>query len=261
MATITRKGSTVSAGGADLHVTRGGEGPPVVILHRDIGTLPRLSFYDALAQTHEVIVPNHPGYGESPRQEWVANVRDIAVIHRCLLDQLGLREASLVGLGFGGWIAAEMATFAPSDAPRLVLVGPMGVKPPRGEILDQALVSYIEYVRQGFHDQSAFEKIYGAAVTTAQLVQWDLCREMSFRVGWKPYMYNDSLPWMLRGVRSKALIVRGDDDRIVPASAAALYAECLPNATSETIAGAGDLIEMERPGELARLIASFIASN
>lgn len=261
MATVTWKSGIVSAGGTDLHVTRGGEGPPVVILHRDIGTLDRLPFYDALARTYEVIVPNHPGYGESPRREWVANVRDIAVIHRCLLDQLGWRSACLVGLGFGGWIAAEMATFAPSDAPRLVLVGPMGVKPPRGEILDQALISYIEYVKEGFHDKSAFERNYGATVTTAQLVQWDLCREMSFRVAWKPYMYNDSLPWLLRGVRSKALIVRGDDDRIVPASAAALYAECLPNATSETIAGAGHLIEMEQPDQLARLIASFIASN
>jgi pimeloyl-ACP methyl ester carboxylesterase len=84
---------------------------------------------------------------------------------------------------------------------------------------------------------------------------------MSFRVAWKPYMYNDSLPWLLRGVRSRALIVRGDDDRIVPASAAASYAEHLPNATSETVAGAGHLIEMEQPEKLAGLIASFIAST
>jgi pimeloyl-ACP methyl ester carboxylesterase len=261
MATINWKSGTVSAGGTDLHVTRGGEGMPVVILHRDIGTLGRLPFYDALAQKHEVIIPNHPGYGESPRQEWVATVRDIAVIHRCLLDQLGLSKASLLGLGFGGWIAAEMATFAPSDAARLVLVGPMGVKPPQGEILDQALISYIEYVKEGFHDQSAFEMNYGSTVTTAQLVQWDLCREMSFRVAWKPYMYNDSLPWLLRGVRSKTLILHGDDDRIVPASAAARYAECLPDAMNETIASVGHLIEMEQPEKRAGLITSFIASN
>ncbi len=136
-----------------------------------------------------------------------------------------------------------------------------GSKPPQGEILDQALISYIDYVKEGLHDPGAFEKNYGTTVSTPQLVQWDLCREMSFRVAWKPYMYNDSLPWLLRGVQSKALIVRGDADRIVPASAAALYAERLPNARSETIAGAGHLIEMEQPTALARLIASFIASN
>jgi len=258
---IDWKSGTVSACGTDIHVTRGGSGTPIVILHRDIGTLERLPFYDALARSHEVIIPNHPGYGPSPRADWVMNVRDIAVIHRALLDQLGLNNAALVGLGFGGWIAAEMATFAPSATPRLVLVGPMGVKPPQGEILDQALISYIEYVKAGFHDPNAFARNYGTTVTTPQLVQWDLCREMSFRVAWKPYMYNDTLPWLLRGVKSKALVIHGGQDRIVPASAAALYVERLPNATIETIASAGHLIEMEQADRLASLIAAFIAQT
>ncbi len=38
----------------------------------------------------------------------------------------------LVGLGFGGWIAAEMATMSPRQFSRLV--GAMGIKPPEGEI-------------------------------------------------------------------------------------------------------------------------------
>jgi len=261
MAAIAWSSGLVSAAETSLNVTRGGKGPPIIILHRDIGTLERLPFYDALAQTHEVVIPHHPGYGGSPRPEWVANVRDIACIYRALIGDLNLGDATLVGLGFGGWIAAEMATFGPSDTPRLVLVGPMGVKPPRGDIMDQALVSYIEYVREGFHDPAAFERNYGAVLSSAQLVQWDLCREMSFRVAWKPYMYNDSLPHLLRGVKSRALIVHGDDDRIVPASAAELYAGRLPNARRETIANAGHLIEMEQPEALARMIDSFIAST
>ncbi len=261
MATIDWKRGTVTAAGTDIHVTRGGTGSPVVVLHRDIGTLDQLAFYDALAQTHEVVIPNHPGYGASPRPEWVASVRDIAVLYRSLLGTLGLNQASLVGLGFGGWIAAEMATFAPVDTQRLVLLGAMGVKPPQGEILDQALISYIEYVREGFADPKAFERNYGATQTLEQLVQWDLCREMSFRVAWKPYMYSDSLPHLLAGVQAKTLVVTSEHDRIVPASAGALYAERLPNATRETIAGAGHLVEMEQPERLASLIASFIASK
>jgi pimeloyl-ACP methyl ester carboxylesterase len=258
MASIEWKSGTVTAAGTELHVTRGGKGSPIVILHRDIGTLDRLEFYDQLAQYHEVVIPHHPGYGESPRPEWVASARDIAVIYRALLSDPALASATLVGLGFGGWIAAEMATFDPAATRRLVLVGAMGVKPPKGDIMDQALVSYIEYVREGFHDPKSFERNYGAPPSTAQLVQWDLCREMSFRIAWKPYMYNDSLPYLLRGVQSKSLIVWGDDDRVVPESAGALYAERLPNATRETIAAAGHLVEMEQPEKLARLITSFI---
>jgi pimeloyl-ACP methyl ester carboxylesterase len=261
MATIEWSSDRVSAAGAELRVMRGGKGPPIIVLHRDIGTLDTLPFYDRLAENHQVLIPNHPGYGASPRPDWVRSVRDIAVVYRALVGNLGLQQATLVGLGFGGWIAAEMATFAPVDTPRMVLAGPMGLKPPHGDILDQALVSYIEYVQQGFADPDGFKQNYGDRPSTEQLVQWDLCREMSFRVAWKPYMYSDSLRYLLGGVRAKALIIQGEHDRIVPASAAQLYADSLADARLETIAGAGHLIEMEQPEKLARLITSFIAST
>ena len=239
----------------------GGKGAPIVVLHRDIGSPDSLAFYDALAAHHDVIVPNHPGYGSSPRADWLANVRDVAALYRAMLGDLGLGSATLVGLGFGGWIAAEMACFAPHDTPRLVLAGAMGIKPPVGDICDQALIGYIEYVKEGCHDPATFGRIYGERPTSEQLVLWDLCREMSFRLAWKPYMFNLSLPQLLRGVQSKALIVWGDDDRIVPPSAGAVYAESLPNAKLVTIADAGHLIEMEQPDAFAQAVLSFIASK
>lgn len=260
MATIQWTNITVSAAGVDLHVRRGGKGSPILLLHRDIGTLENLPFYDALAQSHDVIIPNHPGYGQSPRPDWVASVRDIAAIYRAMVGKLDLRQATLVGLGFGGWIAAEMAIFGPVDTARLVLVGAMGVKPPEGEILDQALVSYIEYVRAGFHDPDGFDRVFGARPTSEQLVQWDLCREMSFRVAWKPYMYNDSLPHLLAGAQARALVVHGAHDQIVPASVSQLYATRLPNARQETLAAAGHLAELDQPDALAALIIAFIAA-
>jgi pimeloyl-ACP methyl ester carboxylesterase len=261
MATIEWTNSVVSSVGVELHLRRGGAGSPIVVLHRDIGSPEQLAFYDALAASHEVIIPNHPGYGSSPRAEWLANVRDLAAVYRAFLGDLGLGSATLVGLGFGGWIAAEMATFAPHDTPRLVLAGAMGIKPPVGDIFDQALVSYIEYVKEGCHDPASFGSIYGERPASEQLVLWDLCREMSFRLAWKPYMFNPSLPPLLSGVRSQALIVWGDDDRIVPPSAGTVYAECLPNARRATIANAGHLIEFEQPDAFARTIVQFIASS
>ncbi len=133
-----------------------------------------------------------------------------------------------------------MAALAPRDFHRLVLVGAMGIKPPEGDIADQAIVSYIDYAKAGFHDPKAFERVYGD-VSTDQLVNWDLCREMSFRVAWKPYMYNPSLPHLLGGVKAPALVVWGDDDKIVPRSAGEVYAKALPKARFEIVAGVGPL--------------------
>ena len=250
--------STIELGGAKLRVLRAGSGRPVLILHRDTGTPERLPFYDALAETSDVILPLHPGFGaRSERASWLRHPRDLAVLYQWLLAELGVARPSLVGLGFGGWIAAEMATFAPRDFSALVLVGAMGLKPPEGDIADQAIVSYLDYARAGFHDQAAFARVYGD-VSTDQLVDWDLCREMSFRIAWKPYMYNPALPHLLAAVRAPALVVWGDDDRIVPQSAGRLYAASIPGARLEIVRNAGHAVDMEQPAALARLVTGFI---
>ncbi len=129
------------------------------------------------------------------------SARDMAVVYRGLLSELNVEDAALVGLGFGGWIAAEMASMAPADPSQLVLVGAMGIKPPQGDILDLAITGYIDYARAGFHDQQAFDRVYGAEPSADQLEMWDICREMSFRIAWKPYMYSQTMPHLLGAVR------------------------------------------------------------
>ena len=252
--------SEVELAGQKLHFARAGSGRPVLVLHHDTGTPDRLEFYDSLARRFDVIVPHHPGYGRSERPQWLRSVRDVAVIYQWLLADLGVERASLIGLGFGGWIAAEMATMSPDRLHRLALVGAMGLKPPQGDIFDQAIVSYLDYARAGFHDQAAFARVYGD-VTTDQLVDWDICREMCFRIAWKPYMYSQTLPHLLGGVKAPALVVWGDDDKVVPRSAGELYAAALPNARFEILRAAGHCAEMEQPDALARLIGGFIAEN
>ncbi|HEX3863314.1 MAG TPA: alpha/beta hydrolase [Stellaceae bacterium] len=247
-------------GDVKLHVRRGGQGRPVLVLHHDIGTLDRTAFYDALADRFDVIVPRHPGFGEVERPQWMRHPRDIAALYQWMLSDLGVERASLVGLGFGGWIAAEMVALAPRDFHRVVLVGAMGVKPPEGDIFDQAIVSYIDYAKAGFHAEAAFDKVYGD-VSTDQLVAWDLCREMSFRIAWKPYMHSQTLPHLLGGVKAPALVVWGDDDKIVPRSAGELYARSLREARFEVVANSGHCVDMEQPEALARLVTPFIDQN
>jgi pimeloyl-ACP methyl ester carboxylesterase len=250
----------VRVAGLNLHVVRGGNGPTLLILHHDIGTPDRLSFYDQLAQHFTLVIPHHPGWGRSERPAWARHVRDLAAVHQWVLAELDISHCALLGLGFGGWIAAEMASLSPRQFSHLILVGAMGIKPPHGDILDQAVISYIDYPQAGFHDEAAFRGVYGD-VSTDQLEAWDIAREMCFRVAWKPYMYNPALPHLLGGVRSRSMIVWGDDDRIVPISAAEAYAAALPGARRETITACGHFVEMEKPAELARLATSLLTSG
>ncbi len=259
---VTWESETVPIAGAALHVARAGTGAPLLVLHHDVGSLERLEFYDALARRFTVIVPSHPGYDRSERPDWLRSVRDVAVLYQWLLAERELtREpgrVSLLGLGFGGWIAAEMATMAPRAFRRLVLVGAMGLKPERGEIADQALLSYIDYVRRGFADPRVFDRIFGAEPQTSTLEQWDLNREMTFRIAWKPYMYNPTLGRLLGSVATPALVVWGREDRIVPLECGERYQKALAHARLEVLDGAGHFVEMEKPDELAQLVTRFV---
>jgi pimeloyl-ACP methyl ester carboxylesterase len=115
----------------------------------------------------------------------------------------------------------------------------------------------MDYVRAGFHQQAAMDAVYGAEPSTDQLVEWDICREMSFRIAWKPYMYSQTLPHLLGGVKAQALVAHGDDDRVVPLSAAEVYANRLPNARLEVVKACGHYVEMEKPTELAALVTAL----
>ena len=257
---VTWKDSITEIAGTKMHMTRGGSGPTVLVLHHDIGSPDSLPFYDSLAGKFDVLIPHHPGWGKSERPQWLRHPRDIAAMHTWLLGELGVKNVSVVGLGFGGWIAAEMSSQSPETFRKLVLVAPMGVKPPEGYIADQAIVSYIDYPRAGFHDQANFAKVYGD-ISVDQLEQWDVCREMCFRTAWKPYMYSQTLPHLLGGVRSPALVVWGDDDQIVPIGAGHVYTKALRNATMTTVAGCGHFAEMEKPAELAKLVIDFVTAG
>ena len=62
-----------------------GSGPPVLVLHHDIGAPERPAFYEALARDFTDFATSDPGYDGVPRPDWMQNVRDLAVFYQGLL--------------------------------------------------------------------------------------------------------------------------------------------------------------------------------
>ena len=243
----------VNVAGVRLRVLKAGSGPPLLVLHQDIGNPGWLPFHQALAERHTVYVPDFPGWGESERATWMRSVRDLAVVLHHLEDRLGLEEISLVGLGLGGWAAAEMATMDQRRYRRLALVGPCGLQPEEGEILDQFIVAYDEYVRTGFKDAAAYEAAFDKEADVETLMSWDLAREMVARIAWKPYLFSQTLPYLLGELRLPTLVAWGRHDRVVPPTVAQQFAKAIPGARVELF-DAGHYVEFEQPAALAAAI-------
>lgn len=250
------KTRTMELAGGEVHMLEAGSGPPLVVLHHSTGALGWRPLHEKLAETNRVILPDMPGYSRSTLPEWARDPRDLAILMLQLLRQQGLSDVTVVGLGFGGFIAAEMATMNTDILSRLVLVGAAGIKPPEGEILDQMLIDHAEYTRLGFRDAKTFDKFFGDLADTDVASLWEFNRVMTARVCWKPYMFSRRLPHLLPGVTVPTLLVWGEKDRVVPLSVAREYARLLPNAKLEVIKAAGHLVDLEEPEKLARLIQS-----
>lgn len=245
----------VEVAGLSVRYLVGGTGAPLVVVHHDIGSAGWTPFYEALAGEFGVVAPELPGFGKSDRPAWARHPRDIAMLLGLMLDRLDVSEATLVGLGFGGWIAAEMAIMNQRRFRRLVLVGAMGIKPSEGEIVDQMMIDLKDYVQTGCASNEAFERLYGEEVERPQTLIWDYAREMTARLAWKPYMFSQQLPHLLGGVETPTLVVWGQENRVVPLVCGEAYARAMPNAHLVTVEDAGLWVDLEQPGALARLIA------
>lgn len=237
-----------------LSLMTAGSGPPLLLLHQDVGPFGWTALHEALALRFTVFAPDMPGFGESARAEWARHPRDLAAIMLNAMRHLGISGYTLVGCGFGGWVAAEMAAFAHPELAALVLSAPAGVKPDTGFILDQVLEDPIEYLRAGFANLENFESHFPDV--KALRPRLDAARENIARVSWKPYMYSYELPEALRGaVELPVAVVWGDVDRVIPPGTAQQYRQILPQTVVHLIRGGGHFLELEHPAELAALIS------
>lgn len=241
-----------------INVLDGGTGTPVVVLHHSWGGPGWLPFHDALTGAGaRAIVPDMPGWGASERPVWAREPRDIAIIVGRLIEALALDGVKLVGLGFGGYIAAELATMNPSRLGALVLVGAAGLQPNNGEILDQMMLSHRKYIEESFRSADAYTAYMGEEPPDDVRDLWDFSREMTARVTWKPYMFNRRLEPLLGDMHLPTLLVWGKDDKVVPYECAERYEDALPNASIRVVEDAGHVVELEQPERLAALVAGF----
>lgn len=240
----------------DLALRSAGSGSPLVLLHHDVGSHGWTAFHDALTRQFTVFALDLPGFGESARADWARHPRDLAAIVIAAARRLGLRDYHLAGLGFGGWVAAEVASFAHTELSALTLVAPAGVKPEDAFILDQVLEEPVAYLRAGFSRPHVFEQHYPDARDKALRERLDRARETIARVSWKPYMYSYELPETLREVPTPTTVVWGESDAVIPPATAGLWARTLPDCAVHTFPATGHFVELEEPERLAALICS-----
>lgn len=247
-----------------LHVLIGGGGRPCLVLHGIEGHEGWLAFHESLAEHATVYAPSHPGYGHTPCPEWITSVRHQAIFYHWFLQEAALTDVDLIGIGMGGWLAAEMAVMDSSRLRNLVLVDAAGLRPARSEIFDVFVASWRDVIERGFSNARQapeYQRIYADAPIQDFGGAREAGRVMSMRMCFKPYMYDPSLAGMLGKIRVPTLVVWGQDDAIVPFECAEQYQRQIPGSILRTLPACGHFAHLDQPQALAAAVRDFCSTR
>ena len=245
--------------GIELATLRCGAGRPLLLLHGFQTVDPEARFLELLGRHGEVIAPSNPGFGHSPRPNNFATVYDLVHVYLELLSILPAEKITLIGLSFGGWLAAEVAAACAHRLDKLVLVDAVGIKvsgPDTPDILDIFNRSPDEVRQKSWHDPERFAPDFDA-ISDEALVIYARNREALCLYAWHPYMYNPQLRHWLGRIRVPSLLLWGASDRIVTPDYGRAYSRLIPGSRFELIERAGHHPEIEQPEAFVERISRF----
>ena len=240
-----------------LKVHRAGSGNTVLFLHGAGGVPQWLPFFDALAEHYEVLVPEHPGFGGSDDPPWLRSIADLALFYLDLLEEAGLDRIHLIGNSLGGWLAAELLIRDRSRFKSLVQLAPAGIRVKGVPPGDNFIWGPEEALRNLYHDQSYADRILSLTPSEAQVDVMLHNRFTVAKLGWQPRWYDPDLEKWLHRIKLPALVVWGENDKIMPPAYAALWKERLPDARLVMLEACGHLPHVEHAATVARHVRDF----
>lgn len=251
--------------GHPSRVLEAGSGPPLVFFP-GVGGLPKWSpFLEALAKTRRVIAPSLPGFPGAQDFRHLDDYYDWVLAALEITEQLDCGAFDLVASSVGGALAVELAALIPGKVRRLVLVAPFGIfieaapmadpwaQPPAPDALPNLLCA----------KPDAWKSLWQKPADVDP-VEWGilLTRSMEAAARFLFPMGNTGVKKRLHRVTSPTLLLRGAADRVMPAVYLKHWAEAIrgPVQTAE-VSGAGHLIELDAPDELARRVNAFLSDQ
>jgi abhydrolase domain-containing protein 6 len=248
----------------------GGKGPAVLLLHgfsaeKDHWT----RFAKHLTPRYRVIIPDIPGFGDSSKLEGDSydTASQVERLER-FLGQLGLKSFHVAGNSMGGRIACYLAIKNPGMILSLALFDSSGVTPPKMSEFQiaQAQGKNLLLVK----DADDFDRVMKLNFSKPPWLPGRVKGYLAERaLANRPFnqKINDDmrkhpldLQPLLGNVSAPALILWGDDDRILDPSAVGVFEKGLAKHRTVIMKKCGHSPMLERPEETAGNYLEFLKS-
>ncbi|WP_234026981.1 alpha/beta fold hydrolase [Erythrobacter sp. HKB08] len=262
--------------GLEVHLRDEGprDAPAIILLHGSNADLHTWQAWaDGLAEKYRVIRFDQRGHGLTggTADEDYATAAYVADVDR-VADHLGLEKFVLAGNSMGGGIAMQYALDRPERLAGLVLVDAGGapVKREGGGNMAftlaripgvSSLVSQI--LPRSLVERSLKQSVSNQDVVTEEAVDryWELARYPGNRTATRQRFgrsYSTFTPEQIAQAKVPTLVVWGEEDSLIPYSAAQWYMEHLPNATLANFPGIGHLPQEEAPEQSLAALTSWL---
>ncbi|MTD59617.1 alpha/beta fold hydrolase [Amycolatopsis pithecellobii] len=237
------------------------EGSAALLLHGGAGPFSVAGFAGALSEHAYVITPTHPGFGGTPKPEWMDNIADLATAYLDMLDVLNLSRVLVIGNSIGGWIASEMAVRDNHQRiGGLALFNAVGIQPGHpDEIAEASKVGPGEFLRLAWHKPEFTPD--PAQMSDEQRAAMAANQEVLAVYAGDPYMHDPKLSHRLHRVQVPVLVGWGEHDGVVPADYGRTYAGLFPRGSFQLIPNAGHLPHVEELGLTLEALGKFVSSE
>lgn len=253
----------------DIDYEVSGNGPPLLLLHGYVGDRrmwrPQL---EQLPETFTVIAWDNPGTGASSDASESWRFADYAHCLDEFLTAIGVDDAHVCGLSWGGVLALELYRQHPSRIRSLVLAGTyvgwrgsLGPDAARERLeanLQQSEMEPSEFLPgmiSGLVSPAASDEL--RAELFAFLSEF---HPAGFR-GMAHAVYEADQRDILPNITVPTLLIWGELDERSPLSVANQFKATIPGSRLAAISGAGHLCNLERPKEFNRAISDFCLSQ
>lgn len=238
-----------------------GTGAPVVIMHGWGCSRQTVASIEASARSlgRPVLNVDFPGFGESPEPARVWGTDDYSRAIESLLDELGIgADAVLLGHSFGGRVAITIASRR--KVGKVVLVDAAGVKPRRS--LKYYIKVYSFKARKNLlkllcgkqRAEKILDRMRAKAGSSDYRNSSPRMRAIMSRV------VNEDLCHLMPQIKAPTLLIWGEADTATPLSDAKTMERLIPDAGLVSFAGAGHYSFLDRPGQFAAVLTSFLQS-
>ena len=221
---------------------------------------PQLEAVQAAGWT--ALAPDFPGFGDSPHLG-ESTLSEYAERARRVLESIGAKQAVVVGLSMGGYVALRLLEGRP-DVLRGLILADTRAAPDSDDARQGRLKAAERAEREGTAwlagemigklvsesaDELVREEVRAIIERASPTAVASALRAMAARP--------DSRP-LLAGVRVPTLVVVGVDDKLTPPSEAREMADAIPGARYEEVPVAGHLSNLENPEAFNRLLIGFL---